>query len=192
MEAMHNINEAVKEQMLDWVQHFIAQRKAALMKGKKGVATGALVNSFELEIDRLAKEEGIALLIAFDEAGRFVDMKPSSFEHDAWGRNAINRLEAWVQKRGLSGFMKGYLQKHPNLGERKGLNIQRIVSDIAWGIAISRTNGKFRRGKKWWDSSKTAGTYELINKVAAALPAPTLDTLKSQFNSKGYARAKGR
>lgn len=181
MEATQNINEAIKEQMLDWVQHFIAQRKAALSKGKKGVATGALLNSFELEIDRVAKEEGIALLIAFNESGRFLDMKPSSMSNDAWGRDSIERLKAWVEKRGIGQFYAGYMEKHPNTGFRKGINIQQIINNIAWGIAINRSNGKFKRGKKWWNASKTAGIYDLINQVAAALPRPTLDAIKDQF-----------
>ena len=181
MEATHDINEAIKEQMLDWVQHFIAQRKAALQKGKKGVASGDLLASFELEIDRLAKEEGIALLIAFNDAGRLIDMKPSSLDYGGWGRTAIEGLEAWVQKRGISNFMPGYLRKYPNTGFRKGINLTQIIHNIAWGIAVNRTNGKFRRAKSWWNKPKTAGTYELINQVAAALPAPTLDTIKNQF-----------
>ena len=155
MEATHDINEEIKTQMLDWVQHFIAQRKAALSKGKKGVATGELLSSFELEIERTAKEEGIALLIAFNDAGRFSDMKPSSLDYGVWGRTAIEGLEAWVQKRGLSGFMPGYLRKHPNTGFRKGINITKIIHDIAWGIAVNRTHGKFRRTKNWWNKAKT-------------------------------------
>jgi hypothetical protein len=181
MEAMKAINDEAEAVMLDWVQQFIAQRKAALMKGKKGVATGDLLNSFEIEADRLSREEGIALFIAFNEEGRFLDMKPQSFHHDAWGRNSIARLEAWVQKRGVGNFMSGYLKKYPHTGFRKGLNLQRIISNIAWGIAINRSGGKFKRGKAFWNKAKTAGTYELINNVAAALPAPTLDTIKNQF-----------
>lgn len=181
MEAIHDINEGIKDEMLKWSQYFIAQRKAALLKGKKGVASGELLRSFELEIDRLATEEGIMLLIAFNDQGRFLDMRPQSFHHDAWDRNAINRLEAWIQKRGVGFFFGKYMEKHPNTGARKGINIKRMISDIAWGIAINRSQGKFKRGKNFWNKAKTAGTYELINNVAAALPAPTLDAIKNQF-----------
>jgi hypothetical protein len=177
---MELIDDAIAEQMQDWVQHFIQERKAALQKGKKGVATGDLLNSFELQIEKMAREEGIALLIAFNESGRYLDMKSKNIHWDQWGRDAINRLEKWVANRGLGGFMPGYLKRHPNTGIGKGLNIQRIISNIAWGIATNRKNGKWQR-KGVWNAPKTAATYELINKVAAALPKPTTDTIIQQF-----------
>ena len=179
---LHNINAEAEAEMLKWVQHFIAQRKAALLRGgKKGVASGDLLRSFEIEMSRKANEEGIALLMSFDDSMRFLDMKPKSFSYDAWGREAIHRLQKWIGKRGIGGFSAKYLRKNPNFGSRKGFNMQRMVSDIAWGIAISRQKGNFRRGKSVWNKAKTAGIYELINNVAAALPAPTADTIKNQF-----------
>ena len=178
---LHDINAEAEAEMLKWVQHFIAQRKAALLRGRKGVASGDLLRSFEIEMTRKANEEGIALLMSFDDSMRFLDMKPSSFSYDAWGREAIDRLQKWIVKRGIGGFMPKYLRQNPNLGARKGLNMQSIVSDIAWGIAISRKNGNFKRGKSVWNKAKTAGIYELINNVAAALPAPTMDAVKKQF-----------
>jgi hypothetical protein len=182
MEATHDINETIKDQMLEWVQHFMTQRKAALLKGKKGVDTGELLRSFEIAIEKTVKEEGIALLIAFNEEGRLIDMKPNSLHFsDKWGRNAIDRLEAWIQRKGIGSFVPGYLKKHPQTGFRKGINLTAIIHNIAWGIAINRTKGNFKRGKHWWNPAKTAGTYELINKVAAALPSPTLDAIKKEL-----------
>lgn len=181
MQELSRINDEAMRVMLDWVQHFIEQRKAALNAGKKGVASGELLRSFEIEATKLAQEEGIALLIAFNESGRLIDMKPKNLHYDAWGRNGISRLEAWVQKRGVGNFMTGYIKKHPNYGARKGVNLQRIINDIAWGIAISRTSGKFRRVKSFWNAPKTAGIYDLINKVATQLPSVTSSTIAQQF-----------
>ena len=174
------INDEAMQVMLDWVQHFITQRKAALMSGKKGNASGDLLRSFEIEADKMSREEGVALLIAFNEEGRLIDMQPKNLHYDAWGRNSISRLEQWIQKRGIGNFMPGYIKRHPNFGARTG-NLQRMISDVAWGIAISRTQGKFRRTKKWWNASKTAGTYELINKLAIAMPTPIIETFKESF-----------
>ena len=167
---MDRNQKIIKEVATEFATAFVEQRRNAIVK-KRAVATGELADSFAFEVEEQAQREGIELAIAFAESGRFIDMKPRP--HTArGGKETIERLERWVERRGLSAFLPGYLKLHPNAGERKGLNISRMVNHIAWGIATNRTNGKYRQ-KKVWNKAKTAGINDLINKVAAALPLST-------------------
>lgn len=61
--------------MAEWLPRFILQRKALLRK-KKMEDTGDLLSSIEGEIEQLAKGDAVKALIAFNEKGRWLDMRP--------------------------------------------------------------------------------------------------------------------
>ena len=167
---MTSILDTISDEALEFVQGFVEQRRSALKKRKN--TTGTLAASLEYDVVKKATEDAASILIAFEDYGRIIDMKPSSIQHDAWGRNAIDRLADWVARKGVNKFIEGYLKnrKYPPR------EYQKLLLSIAWGIAIKRTEGKFKR-KVWWNKAKTAGIANLANQIAASLPDKTSEII---------------
>jgi hypothetical protein len=165
------ILDTISDEALIFVEQFVEQRRAALKK-RKAVSTGELVASLEYDVVKKATQDALSILIAFEDSGRFIDMRPSSRHHDQWGRNAIDRIADWVARKGVSSFIDGYLKRRKYLPRE----FQKLLLSIAWGIAIKRTSGKFRR-TVWWNKAKTAGIAQLVNQIAAALPDTTAGTI---------------
>lgn len=61
--------------MAEWLPRFILQRKA-LLRRKKMEQTSDLLNSIDGEIEKLAAGDAVRALIAFNEKGRWLDMRP--------------------------------------------------------------------------------------------------------------------
>lgn len=161
MTETEHLKDLIAAEAQDWVNGFISARVAFLSRdiSKSGVLAGSMTAS----IDRQARAEAVELLIGFEEYGRFIDMKPTA--QDKWGRPAIERIKKWVLKVGLDEFEGGFLRKYGRLPALDG----QFLNKIAWGIAVKRSGGKYRR-RRWWNKPKTAGISELFNEVAAIIP----------------------
>ena len=75
--ANDKLNQAVEAAVAEWLPRFILQRKALLRK-KKMEITGDLLASLDGEIERQAAGDAVRALIAFNEKGRWLDMRPKS------------------------------------------------------------------------------------------------------------------
>ena len=128
----------------------------------------------QYEINRQAVAEVAEVLMAFETHGRFIDMK--RLNHDVWGRNALDRVMAWVQRNGVDNFVKGYLRRRKYLPKTR----QKLLQSIAWGIMVRRSQGKFKR-RKWYNRSKSAAINDLFNEVASKLPTFVGNEIKKQF-----------
>jgi len=73
--ANDKINQAVEAAVAEWLPRFILQRKA-LLRRKKMEDKGDLIGSVEGEIEKLAAGDAVRALIAFNEKGRWLDMRP--------------------------------------------------------------------------------------------------------------------
>lgn len=73
--ANEKVNQAVEAAVAEWLPRFILQRKALLRK-KAMQQSGELINSIEGEIARQAAGDAVQALIAFNEKGRWLDMRP--------------------------------------------------------------------------------------------------------------------
>lgn len=180
MTANEKILAYVKEELTEFSIAFIDARKQAL-RAKKLPIDGSLLQSFEREIAMQARDEAVILSIAFLDSGRFIDMKPSSIAHDKWGRNSITRLEDWIERVGVEKFIYGFLDKPGRTyNPAKHQGYKSLINQIAWGIAISRTKGKFKR-KTWWNKDKSRATLRLVNTLAANLPDVVSDIIGDAF-----------
>lgn len=180
---MEELNREIATISDAWAKKYLANRLAYL-KRRNVLATGELEHSFGYEVDDNPTDAAVRAMIAFADHGRIIDMR--RIDHDKWGRNAVERLEKWILKKGINAFVPGFLKKY-------GLKAppRDVVNRIAWGIMVERGKGKFRR-RPWYAKSKTAAVTELYNEVAAASLDNTSETLTQQFDAKAYARAKGR
>jgi hypothetical protein len=171
---MDDIKAYIEKELHQLAETFIRQRVASLT-ARKIVASGELKQSLAYEIQATARREAVELLLAFEEHGRFIDMKTLRPPQD-YGQPYITLLEEWIRKRGWEQkFIAKFMQS------RKLRTVPKnVLNQIAWGIAIKRGQGKYRR-KKWYNSAKTAFTYEVFNKVVAGLPELTAKTIKQAF-----------
>jgi len=172
--ATAEIKSFIQSELQLLAQEFIKQRVAAL-QARKIVASGDLKESMGFEIVNQAKGEAIEMLLAFEEHGRYIDMRslkpPTNF-----GNPYISLIEEWIRKRGWEQkFIDKFMQS------RKLSNVPKnVLNQIAWGIAVKRGNGKYRR-KKWWNASKTAFISDTFNQIAAGIPDIAAKTIKEAF-----------
>lgn len=158
-ELTKSINDEIAEISRQWAAKFLAGRRSTLNR-RKIKASGSLIDSLESEVGIDEVEQAVRILIAFNEEGRIAEMR--RIHHDKWGRNAMTRLENWVQDKGLQNFAPGFLARR-----RLKTAPKDIINQIAWGIMVTRAGGKFRR-KPWWAKAKTAGVTDLYNQAAVA------------------------
>jgi hypothetical protein len=175
MDATAEIKSFIQSELQLLAQEFIKQRVAAL-QSRKIVASGDLKNSMEFEIINQAKGEAIEMLLAFEEHGRYIDMRtlkpPTNF-----GNPYISLIEEWIRKRGWEQkFTDKFMANRPHLRKVP----KNVLNQIAWGIAVKRGNGKYRR-KKWWNASKTAFISDTFNQIAAGIPDIAAKTIKEAF-----------
>lgn len=156
------IKQYIERQMLTWSQEFFRARIAFLRQAKIH-ASGALESSFESDINAQVRRESVELLLAFEDHGRFIDMK--RLKGGEGNRAYVDEIIAWIQERGLdSRFIRNYLKKH---GLKK--IPERVLAGVAWGIIRKRNAGQVRR-RRWYNPSKTAAITQLFTQVAAGLP----------------------
>lgn len=174
MNEAEQLKEVIQREAQEWATGFIQARVAYL--SRQVSKSGVLTSSMGFEIDQQARKDAVQLLIGFEEYGRFIDMKPTA--QDKWGRQAIERIKEWVRRVGPEKFEAGFIRRYKRLPYLEG----QFLNRIAWGIAVKRSYGKYRR-RRWWNKSKTAGLTELYNQVAAALPATVAEQVKNTLKT---------
>lgn len=182
--ATERIDDRIAEVSRTWADDFVAARKTAL-SARKITASGDLSRSIEAGVTKGGEQGAVTILIAFNDYGRIVEMR--RINHDKWGRNAVTRVEDWIREKGISRFVPGFMQRHPEWKTTP----KDVVNRAAWGILVSRSANKFRR-RPWWNKAKTASVSSLYNQVATATADATMEELKESFDFQKYARVTGR
>jgi hypothetical protein len=172
-EASKELTLFIESEGRAWAERWIADRKAFLNK-RKVSASGSLVDSLQYELQStLGNEIKTTLSIAFDEHGRYIDMKRLNVPDG--GSDLILALQAWIVRKNLqSKFESGFLKKR----KLKTLP-QDALNRMAWGIAINRS--KIPRRKAWYAKAKAAGIDDLYNRIAAGLPQIVADEITKNF-----------
>jgi hypothetical protein len=151
---------------------FIEQRKSDLAR-KKAKASGDLIDDMDFSVDRQARQDAVVLLLAFEEHGRFIDMK--NLDGAKGGEDYVDAIRAWIRLRGWEDkFIDAYKNKHPLRKVPYSL-----LTRIAWGI-IRKRSLKIRP-RKWYNTTKTAWLGEVYNVIASQLPDKTISELTKPF-----------
>ena len=157
------IKTFIAKELQEMAEFYIKQRISSL-QGRKINATNELAQSLDYKVVYEAKVEVISMLLAFEEHGRYVDMKRLKPPTE-YGAEYITAIEEWIKAR---GWEDRFIRKF--VAQRKLREVPKdVLNQIAWGIAAKRGSGKYRR-RKWYNSSKTAMIYQLFNDIAAGLP----------------------
>lgn len=174
-QALKELTGFIEAESRRWVQEYIANRRSTLQR--RGIqASGQLRDSFAYTLTKSLSEAVTNTLdLAFEEHGRFVEMKRLNVP--AGGSEFLENLAGWIVKKGLfSRFSRGFIQK------RKLKTLPpNALNQMAWGIAVKRSKGYRRRA--WYAKSKSAAVTDLFNRVAAGLPDIVVDELKRGFAS---------
>jgi hypothetical protein len=156
------VADFIASEMQDWASEFITARKRQLTRSKV-ISTGALVNSLDFEVDKQAKQDCIACLLAFEEHGRWVDMKIP--RRDDFGTPYIQALQDWIVRRGWESKMIEQYVKNRKL-RKVPVN---VLNNIAWSIATSKI-GTMERRRNWYQKPKAKAIEGLFDALIIGLP----------------------
>lgn len=164
------INDYLRAEAEAFCAQFVRDRTAELRR-RKAVASGGLANSLEYEVRAQALNAGVEVLLAFEESGRFIDMR--RLQPGPAGTDYIANLIRWIEEKGLKEKMiSNYVSR------RKLKKVpERVLSYIAFGMARKRFNGKYKR-TRWYNKAKSRQISQLYDDILAGLPEVLLRELK--------------
>jgi hypothetical protein len=167
------LNDYLRAELEQFCAEFVRDRAAALRQ-RGASASGDLARSLEYEVRAQAMDAGVQAMVAFEEHGRFIDMR--RLQPAEGGADYIQNIIQWIKDKGLEEKMiEGYTSKR-NLTKLP----DRVLTFIAFGIARKRFNGKYKR-TRWYNKSKTAKISALYDEVLAGMPDVVLEELKNGF-----------
>ena len=168
------IKEMIEAELIDFGTQFKEDRKAFL--ARQISASGDLEASINYKLDEQARADTAAIMLTFNDYGRFIDMKrlkavvPSDKNSEY-----IEALKKWIEEKGLTAkLVNGVMEKY-----KLKMITPDLLGRIAFGIAINRA--KKVRPRKWYNKRKSAGITDVFNKVVAKLPYETTDIIHKQF-----------
>ena len=164
----------LQQEMEVFAAEFVRDRIAAL-KRRRTNASGDLAKSLSYEVKAQTLSAATELLLAFEEHGRFIDMR--RLQPAEGGADYIANIISWIEAKGLrEKFVRGYMRN------RKLKKVpERVMTYIAFGIARKRFNGRYRR-TKWYNKFKSANITEMYDQIQAGLPDIVLEEMKRGFD----------
>lgn len=137
MAKFSNTQDFINEVLRIWASNLIRERIAAVRK-EEAIASKELLQSYEFEIRKATIAQAGAALIAFEQQGRFLDMKRID---RGTNQLPIDEIKKWIKDVGLSSFR--FL---PSDGQNTLVG-DRLLNEMAWGI-VKKTQKKKRSKKK--------------------------------------------
>lgn len=170
-----SVNEYLSAELQVFAAEFVRDRAASLRR-RGAVASGDLAQSLAYEVRAQALGAGVQALIAFEESGRFIDMR--RLQPAEGGADYITNLIGWIEKKGLKQKMiDGYMAR------RKLKTVpENVMTYLAFGIAKKRFNGKYKR-TRWYNKAKTGQLAEVYDRVLAGMPDVVFEELKKPLRS---------
>lgn len=181
------LSEYLQAELEQFCADFVRDRTEQLRR-RKAVASGDLAKSLAYEVRAQALTAGVQALIAFEESGRFIDMR--RLQPPEGGADYIANIIRWIQAKGLAEKMTAKYVAQRNLKKTP----ERVLTYIAFGIARKRFSGKYRR-TRWYNKAKTATISNLYDNILSDMPALVVEELKKGFipsstRSAGTARVR--
>jgi hypothetical protein len=172
----HDIINSILE---EWADEFIGDLQAAAAAKLKDF-TGEGKRSFNVALTKAAVGKAAQVTIGFAEHLRYFDMKKVQ-RSKGFDKSSLERIKAWVQKRGISAFMKGYTQPTTYKYKPGTVPETRIINNIAWGI--SRKKKRFKR-RAWYAARKNAGIRDVYLDLVEALIPVMIDEMKVSMGAR--------
>jgi len=175
--------EFLRDEAQEWAEFISKRMLRALARQKK-------MNLSKLEIYQVHKAVKVSMTnygaeigFSFADAGRFIDMKLSSYKGKGSpeeGKDLIATLEDWVESVGVDKF------KHvPGYSSGKDIPDERAIKRIALGIFFNRAGGGMtHKRKKWWSHVLYGGLGNLYGRLMFGYGLRAIDSIKQMENKK--------
>ncbi|MEL6835249.1 MAG: hypothetical protein AAFP77_19775 [Bacteroidota bacterium] len=145
MEAFDKRLLEVIEAQAETYSLFMLQRWAKNIKRLKAVNTKQLLNSLNSATRKDLTNLVVTIQFAFEEHGRFIDMRRKKWEHQP----PIDSILTWIEERGLAAF-----GPDPKPYKRKVKTDQQRMNEIAWGIGRQHLRSDHKpKPKPWFQST---------------------------------------
>lgn len=172
-----DISKTINPIIAEFTTEFILDLQDA---ARKRVGSKESAQKIDGAVLRATATRGATIMIDFAEHLRFYDMRNVQRRNQLTPRG-IERIKEWIQEKGISSFLKGY--KYPltrKIGGRSTpVPMNRILNNIAWGIARKRS--KLRR-RRWYNKLKGTSTYKLYARLVDAVLEESLIDIKSNLS----------
>ncbi len=133
--------EFVYTVLTEFSQRLIEQRKRNVRK-EKAISSRELLESYDYEITRSTLAQTASALIAFEEYGRFLDMKRVNRRSSMI---PIADIEAWLLDGGLAKFRS----LPADAQGRTAATHRKLLLDLAWGVSRNiQKRGRYKRKKR--------------------------------------------
>ncbi|MFO0362630.1 MAG: hypothetical protein ACK500_12450 [Flavobacteriales bacterium] len=143
-------------------QELLARAKK-ILDTPKYRASGELVDSLEVSVEKGTETEPPVITLTFSDQGFFLSMKNPSWSKVPW-RSGKRGLVEWVRKRGSSSFayVSGY-----GRGQSSSLSEDAKVKKIASGIAWAYRNHSLKWKTKTWKKQTLVSLLTELNEQTA-------------------------
>ena len=151
-----------------------------LAKQRLGNDTGAGATSFDADVLKGLSSSAAVVITQFQSHMRLYDMR-KVVRTSGLDPRGIAAIKEWVERKGVSSFLKGYTQK-TEVRQKGGafvpVSVTRIINNIAWGISMKK---KPLKRKKWYNQRKGSSIYALYAKLVDAVVENSLKEAKEQY-----------
>lgn len=160
------------------------QRWIATIKRQKLVNTKQLINSLDQETRADLGRLVAVISFAFEDYGRYHDIKNKRWQNQP----PIEKLIAWIEKKGLDAF-----GADPKPNKKKPKTKERRINEIAWGIAMQRTQRNRKdKARPWFQSNFYKGLNALQEEISIGVQDRTIESMKEALTDRLKRGATGK
>lgn len=129
-------NDFVNYVLEEFAREVIKQRVRNVQK-EKAIASEELLRSYAYEVRKATIEQTAQLLVAFEDRGRYLDMK----RHRRLKHVPVEEIKEWIKEKGLEAFTKRPKVRNGKVNPSN----PRFLNELAWGISKKINKRKPRR-----------------------------------------------
>lgn len=166
--------EFINQVLTDFARQLIASR-IRQVRGQKAIASKELLRSYEYEIRKATVQQTGMALIAFEQHGRFLDMKRANRKNR---QIPIDELKKWIKEIGIESF-----KRVPTTDSKQPLTGQRLLNALAWGIALKiKKRGRYKKRKPLQRGTESL-IENLIDELREGFLDRTVDEIKTSLSN---------
>ena len=152
----------------------VIQKLIGNVRRKKLTNTRQLLSSLDQDTRTQAEQAITMIAFAFEEYGRYFDMKSNS-----WSKQPpIDDVIKWIKEKGVDSFK----DKSPNLTKPK--STQRRINEIAWGISRKRLRSKKWKSRPWFQSTFYKDLNALQEELLLGFQDRTIEAIKESLTGR--------
>lgn len=166
----------------EFVNHVLTQFAKALIasrirqvRSQKAIASKELLQSYAYEIRKATINQTALAMIAFEDQGRFLDMRRINRKREYI---PVEEIKKWIREVGLGSF------KNLPKGASGPLTGKRLLNALAWGIVTKiKQRGRFKKARRPLQKGTEALILELIDELREGYLDRTVDEIKESLTN---------